>query len=270
MINYTECLTTLVRDIVSRVGVLSYIDVERLLIFARFGRSGAEGAYATCHCLCLPEAEPGYYYWRDSLTGELTRRSEWFVPRTPSVTCGGQRLDYLISIVLPRFCNQSLRHARKAGFYGGHEPWVAKLDTVVHELYHIDPARTGIRQMASDNGHQASQCHGLAFYTDVAQLVKAYLDTRPDPEVYAFLRHDFAGLTARYRHVTATTFRNFPSYPQVYLDRLPTQPAGPETSVIVPLRATTQPSAYTDDDIVVREFLQNGTRRTLAHRADAA
>jgi hypothetical protein len=270
MINYTDCLTDLVRDIVARVWVLSHIDVERLLIFARFGRSGAEGAYATCHCLCLPEAEPGYYYWRDSLTGELTRRSEWFVPRTPTVTHGGHRLDYLISFVLPRFCNQSLQHARKASFYRGREPWIAKLDTIVHELYHIDPARTGIRQMASDNGTQSSQCHGPAFYTDVARLVTAYLDTKPDPRTYAFLRHDFAGLSAHYGQVTAATFRNFPSYPQVYLDRLPTQPDGPDTRIIVPLRPPTQPAAYTDGDVVLREFRPTGTRRLLAPRACAA
>ena len=85
MINYTECLTRLMRDIVSRVEPLSFIDPNAILMFGRFGRSGAEGPYATCHCLCLPESEPGYYYWRDTATGELTRRSEWFVP---TVTCG--------------------------------------------------------------------------------------------------------------------------------------------------------------------------------------
>lgn len=270
MINYTDSLTALARDIVSRVEALSYIDVNRLLVFARFGRSGAEGAYATCHCLCLPEAEPGYYYWRDSLTGEVTRRSEWFVPRTPTVTRAGQRLDYLISIVLPRFCDQSLRHGRKAELYEGLEPWVAKLDTVVHELYHIDPQRSGIRQMASDNGRQASQCHGPSFYAEVADLVKAYLATGPDRAVVEFLRHDFAGLTARYGQVVAATFRNFPSYPRIYLDRLPTQPEGPATSIIVPLRPHTQPAAYGDEDVVVREFRTRGTRRCPPVPARAA
>jgi hypothetical protein len=270
MINYTESLTHLMRDIVSRVSPLSFIQLERLLVFARFGRTGSDGALATCHCLCLPDAEPGYYYWRDSQTGELTRRSEWFVPRTPVVTHAGERLDYLISVVLPRFCNQSLARSRKAGLYRHREPWVGKLDTVVHELYHIDPLRSGIRQMASDNGRQAAHCHGPEFYTDVAALVNAYLETSPDPVTYEFLRYDFDGLVRRYGRITGTTFRNFPSYPQVYLDRLSTQPVGPETGVIVPLRPTSQPAAYTDADIVVREFLPTGTRRVLGRDRDAA
>ena len=104
----------------------------------------------------------------------------------------------------------------------------------MHELYHIDPAGAGIRQLASDDGDQSSQCHGPAFYLDVATFVKAYLRTQPDPAIYEFLRYDFAGLTQRYGQVVATTFRNFPSYPQIYLDPLAEQPHGPETPEIVP------------------------------------
>jgi hypothetical protein len=261
MINYTECLTRLMRDVVTRVEPLSFIDPNAVLIFGRFGRSGAEGPYATCHCLCLPESEPGYYYWRDTATGELTRRSEWFVPRTPQVTVGSTRVDYLISVALPRFTDQRLRHTRKAALYGEGESWIAKLDTVVHELYHIDPAGAGIRQLASDDGDQSSQCHGPAFYLDVATFVKAYLRTQPDPAIYEFLRYDFAGLTERYGQVVATTFRNFPSYPQIYLDPLAEQPVGPETPEIVPLRRVSQPRLYTQHDVITREFSTRGTRR---------
>ena len=261
MINYTESLARLMRDVVTRVEPLSFIDPDSVLIFGRFGRSGAEGPYATCHCLCLPESEPGYYYWRDAHTGELTRRSEWFVPRTPRVTLGTRRVDYLISVALPRFTDQRLRATRKAEYYGDGESWLAKLDTVVHELYHIDPAGAGIRQLASDNGGQSSQCHGPAFYMDVATFVKAYLRTQPDPAIYEFLRYDFKGLVERYGQVVATTFRNFPSYPQIYLDRLAEQPGGPDTPLIVPVPPASQPRLYTQHDVVTREFSARGTRR---------
>ena len=43
-------------DIVCRVPALGYIDMSRVLVFARFGRSDAEGAYATCHAISLPRA----------------------------------------------------------------------------------------------------------------------------------------------------------------------------------------------------------------------
>ncbi len=149
------------------------------------------------------------------------------------------------------------------------EPWIAKLDTVVHELYHIDPAGAGIRQLASDDGEQSSQCHGPAFYLDVATFVKAYLRTQPDPAIYEFLRYDFAGLTTRYGQVVATTFRNFPSYPQIYLDPLAEQPQGPETPEIVPLRRVSQPRLYTQQDVITREFTVRGTRRLPVRRVAA-
>ena len=96
MINYTERLTDLMRDIVSRVPSLSCIDLERVLVFARLGRSDADGAYASCHCLTLPESEPGYFFWKDRQTGQLTRRSEWFVTKSPRVEIAGRHIHYLI------------------------------------------------------------------------------------------------------------------------------------------------------------------------------
>ena len=60
MINYTDHITRLMYDLISRVPDLQYIDMARVLVFARFGRSEAEGAYATCHALSLPSSEPSY------------------------------------------------------------------------------------------------------------------------------------------------------------------------------------------------------------------
>jgi hypothetical protein len=76
-------LSLLMHDIVSRVPALSFIDARDVLVFARGGRSTADGAYARCHCLRLPPSEPGYYFWRDSATSEIIRRSEWFVTKSP-------------------------------------------------------------------------------------------------------------------------------------------------------------------------------------------
>src|ERR1700740_3675861 len=108
MLNYTERLTELMEDVVARVPTLSFIDMADVLVFARSGRSNAEGAFATCHCLSLPTSEPGYYFWRDRDTGRITRRSEWFVTKSPVVRMGARQINYLISFSLPRFCDQSL------------------------------------------------------------------------------------------------------------------------------------------------------------------
>jgi len=113
MINYTERLTLLMQDIVARVPTLSFIDIGSLLVFARSGRSSAEGAFATCHCLSLPPSDPGYYFWRDRASGSITRRSEWFVTKSPLVTLGARRVNYMVSFALPRFCDQSLDKSKK-------------------------------------------------------------------------------------------------------------------------------------------------------------
>jgi hypothetical protein len=266
MINYTERLTLLMQDIVARVPTLSFIDQGDVLVFARAGRSNAEGAFATCHCLSLPASEPGYYYWRDRATRRITRRSEWFVTRSPSVTIGTRPLKYMLSFALPRFCDQSLDRSRKERFYPGAEPWVAKLDTVVHELYHIDPEMAGIRRIEKGDGTYSANCHGRRFFEHVAEMVQTYFDSRPPTEVYDFLRDDFKTLEAKYGGVVGTSFRTFPSFPQRYIERLPEQlPCESDSDgvSIEPLRVPRQPTVYTQDDLHVRHFTKDTSRRMI-------
>jgi hypothetical protein len=267
MINYTERISLLMEDVVRRTPRLSFIDLREVLVFGRFGRTDAEGAFATCHCLTLPESDPGYYFWRDRSTGELTRRSEWFVTKSPEVSIGRRKIKYLISFVLPRFCDQTLERSRKADLYEAGTPgWMAKLDTVVHELYHIDPDESGIRRVARADGTNSPRSHGPGFYEEVAEMVRAYLATNPDSSLYSFLEHDFAALTACYGGVVATTFRNFP---QRYMQALAAPPLDPAIK-IEPLKPATQPVLYTEDDLHIRQFTDTTTRRLTrkgAHRA---
>jgi hypothetical protein len=260
MINYTERIALLMQDVVARTPALAYINLQEVLVFGRFGRPDAEGAFATCHCLTLPETEPGYYFWRDRLTGELTRRSEWFVTKTPTVQVGSTQIKYLISFVLPRFCQQQLGRSWKVELYGDAPSWVAKLDTIVHELYHIDPSSSGMRPVLNADGSRSPRLHGPDFYESVAAIARGYLASNPDPRVYDFLQCDFAGLEQQYGGVVATTFRNFPSFPQRYMERCAALPV--DRSVRVePMKPVTQPSHYTEHDLHVRQFTQANTRR---------
>jgi hypothetical protein len=267
MIDYTDRLTRLMQDIVSRVKTLSFIDTADLLVFARFGRSNAEGAFATCHCLSLPPSEPGYYFWRDRVSGQITRRSEWFVTRSPNVIVGSRPMKYLVSFTLPRFCDQSLRRSRKERFYRrASDSWIAKLDTVIHELYHIDPQQTGIRRLEISDGKYAAHCHTPQFFAQVAEMVSEYLDSRPDPAAYDFLRHDFDTLVATYGGIAGTSFRTFPSYPQRFIERLAVQlpceaDAAGTILDIVPLPASAQRANYTAADLHTRLFSRNSSRR---------
>ena len=267
MINYTDRVTMLMQDIVSRVPELSFIDVGDILVFARSGRSNAEGAFATCHCLSLPPSEPGYYFWRDRRSGQITRRSEWFITKSPVVTVGSRQIKYLISFALPRFCDQSLDRSRKERLYVQNDaPWIAKLDTVVHELFHIDPELKGIRRLARADGTYSSNCHSPEFFRQVARMVQTYLDSNPNPDVYGFLQHDFATLEQQYRGVVGNSFRTFPSYPQRYIEPLAVQLpcTGDLVGVAVePLRLGQQPTRYTEDDVHIRQFTRDTSRRLV-------
>jgi hypothetical protein len=260
MINYTDRVRLLMEDIVSRVPSLSFIDVREVVVFARFGRTTAHGAYATCHSLTVPDSDPAYYYWRDRRTGTLTRRSEWFVMRSPQVRVGAARIKYLVSVALPRFADQTLRGSHKEDVYPGYDSWVAKLDTIVHELYHIDPHDSGIRKGVRNDGRPAAVTHTPQFFRDVAAMAREYLATKPDPDIYDFLRHDFADLTRRYGTVAATTFRAYPSFPQRYRHRIPEQPRAPRASHVVPMQDVRHPALYTEADLQVRAFTTRSAR----------
>ena len=256
------------QDIVTRVPALAFVDMADVLVFARSGRSNAEGAFATCHCLSLPPSEPGYYFWRDRRSGEITRRTEWFITRSPHVSIGQRSIKYMISFSVPRFCDQSLGRSRKGQFYRGvgTPPWLAKLDTVVHELYHIDPQLAGIRRIEREDGTTSASCHGPDFFQQVAGLVQTYLDSRPSPDAYDFLSHDFAALEERFGGVVSTAFRTFPSFPQRYLERLAEQmpcEADGEGVRVEPLRPTRQAIRYTEDDLHIRQFTTTTSRRLI-------
>jgi hypothetical protein len=272
MLNYTERISLLMRDVVQRVPTLSFIDMSKVLVFARQGRSDAEGAYATCHCVCLPPSEPGYYFWRDRRSGKLTRRSEWFVTKSPSVTVDGTQIDYMISFALPRYCDQKLSRSRKQVHYAGQPDWIAKLDTVVHELYHIDPQGPGIRRMERADGTYSANCHGQRFFENVVQMVNQYLAAKPDPAVYEFLSYDLAGLTERFGGVVGTTFKSYPSYPQRYTQVLDPQPesGAPLDCRMEPLKVPRVRTEFTDADIVVREFRPAAPRRSIRGRRSRA
>lgn len=264
MINYTQCISRLMRDIVTRVPRLSYIDMDSVLVFARHGRTGCSGAFATCHSMNLPTTEPGYYYWRDRASGRITRRSRWFVTKSPSVFVDGKRVGYLVSFSLPRYCDQSLVGSRKAKYYHNAAPWVAKLDTIVHELYHIDPLAVGIRRVERHDGATSAGSHGSSFLAEVADMVGEYFRSRPDPAVYEFLRHSFADLEKKHGGVMGTTFRTFPSYPQRYIDVLPPakQPPLPRAVRIQAIAAPVAQRHFTEHDLIARQFFARATSRS--------
>jgi len=255
MINYTAHVHRLMEDIVSRVPALSQVDVGGVLVFARLGRASTHGAYATCHSLMVPDTEPGYYFWRDRRTGHLTRRSEWFVTRSPQVRLGARRISHLVSISLPRFSDQTLKGSRKENLYPHGADWLAKLDTIIHELYHVDPHEGGIRTSVTGDGRPSAMTHTPQFFRDVTRMVHQYLESGPDRAVHEFLELDFDALQRKYGGVAGTTFRGYPSFPQRFRERLDEQPRAPRASQIVPFAERACQRVFTDADLELRQFL---------------
>lgn len=261
-INYTGRLSELTHDVVARVPALHFIDLSRVLVFARPGRSSADGAYASCHCLGLPTSDPGYFFWRDRTSGAVTRRTEWFVTKSPQVYVGDRMMNYMISFALPRFTDQTLTRSRKRALYPDGTPdWVAKLDTVVHELYHVDPEQSCLRRFTRPDGTESDALHSQTYFEDVAALVQQYLASRPDERLVEFLKYDFDGLRARYGAIAGATFRSFPSYPRRYREAVDGQPL-PLDIQQAPVERVIDCSGrvFREDDLQLREFTGTTSR----------
>jgi hypothetical protein len=262
-INYTGHVTRLMQDIVAKVPELAFIDLDRVLVFARPGRSSADGAYASCHSLGLPTSDPGYFYWRDKASGKVTRRTEWFVTKSPEVYVDNLQMNYLVSFSLPRFTDQTLSRSRKRTLYPAGTPdWVAKLDTVVHELYHVDPDQDCLRRFKRTDGEYSDALHSATFFEDVAAMVQQYLATNPDRSLVEFLDYDFEGLRARYGGVAGTTFRYFPSYPRRYREVAVGQslPAEVASARVEKFIDAVPAKVWCTEDLQLREFMGNGSR----------
>jgi hypothetical protein len=92
-------------------------------------------------------------------------------------------------------------------------------------------------------------------------MTRDYLSSGPDPALIDFLRWNFSALHGRYGGVMATTFRNFPSFPQRYMEPCSALPVEQPGVKVEPLKRLSQPTLYTERDLHVREFTDATARR---------
>lgn len=97
----------------------------------------------------------------------------------------GREILYILTFYLPRFMDQ---------------PFLEKLITVFHELWHIDPTFNGdLRRHA---GRCYAHTHSQAEYDErMRQMALEWLDSGPPAESYDFLKLDFAALRTQYGSV---------------------------------------------------------------------
>ena len=130
----------------------------------------------------------------------------------------------------------------------------------------MDPQLSGIRRLERSDGTYSANCHSDNFFEEVADMVAIYLDSRPDPAMYDFLRLDFQTLESRFGGIVGTSFRTFPSYPQRYVERISPQPAIEVELANVevePVRRSRQPERYTEDDLHIRQFSRTTSQRLV-------
>ena len=259
-------------DIVRRTPSLSFIDLSEVLVFARFGRSEAEGAFATCHCL-TPARRASLATTSGAIAtrAQLTRRSEWFVTKSPVVRLG-DAADQLPDLV--RRCRASAirrsQRSRKEELYPG-------APSLAREARH-DRARAlshrsrGVR----DPAHRARRRQRLVRCARPAVLTSTWPEwcrpisrSAPDPAMYEFLQRRLRRARRAVRRRRGDDVPEFPVVSAALHRTAASMPAAPTRSVRVePLKPLTQPVRYTEDDLHIRQF--TGSRHEPRRLAKAS
>jgi hypothetical protein len=179
--NLTEEISMVVHLAVQRVERLSHIRPGQIIHGVSQARvRTSHGVYAQCHGLRFKHGKREH------------RTSDGFAWVWPELKVKGRDVLYYITYYLPRFLDQS-PHAR--------------LQTLVHELYHISPHFNGdLRRFPGRN-----EFHGNR-YQDFDGVVDSIVEElQPQLELarYPFLTCGFDELCARYGAVVGNRLKRF-------------------------------------------------------------
>lgn len=160
----------LLHDIALRCSEFSHIDVSRVLLGIMQARHhGKHGLQARVTPLRFPH-------------GELTRIRRGVTYQIQRYFLDEHEFLYVMTFCLPRFLDRDFDD---------------KMVTLVHELYHIGPHFNG--DLRRHGGRYQLHSHSKKRYDEhMTELARAYLATRPDSSLHAFLRLNFAQLVQRH------------------------------------------------------------------------
>ncbi len=169
--DFTSHIRVLCGDMIRRLDELSHVDLSRVAIsFCQTRKAVRHGMYASLTPLRF--AGGG--------TETVRRGRRWGLQRL--LDPSGREMLYILSLYLPRFLDLELRR---------------KLNTVIHELWHISPQFDGdVRRFRGRCwAHSGSQ---KRYDMQVEMLADRWWSLDPPPAAYEFLREDFRSLTQRY------------------------------------------------------------------------
>jgi predicted metallopeptidase len=180
--DYTSALTRVCADVCFRVPALNHIDMERVAVcYSQTRHSDPVGIFACVTPLRFKDGD----LTKPTRCGEVTLHRYF----------GDSGIEYLyiIHFYIPRFIELRLPQ---------------KLETIVHELYHISPLFNGdLRRFAGRcSTHGSSQKK----YDQIVQgFVDHWLKQNPPPQIWDFLRFSYKELISTYGKLVGKKI-NFP------------------------------------------------------------
>lgn len=175
--DYTAAIRRTCADICFRVSELRHIDTSRVAFsFSQTKHSDPYGVFASTYPLRFEG-------------GELTvmrRGRRWMMQRFYKADL--TEYLYILYFYVPRFIDLSLTD---------------KLETIVHELYHISPFFNGDLRRFKGRcfAHGSSQ---KKYDATVRTMTQKWLAGDPSPDVWDFLRYDFNQLRGVYGVIQGT------------------------------------------------------------------
>lgn len=174
--DYTAAIAAVCGDICFRVPELRHIDMSRVAVaFSQTKHSEPYGIFASAVPLRFENGEPFF-----------ERRARlWTVQRL--YRQDGVEYLYILYFYVPRFIELPLSQ---------------KLDTIVHELYHVNPLFNGdLRRFA---GRQFAHGSKKRYDQTVNRLVQYWLKQNPPEDLWEFLCFNYQDLTVKYGKVMGT------------------------------------------------------------------
>ena len=177
--DYTDAIAKVCEDVCFRVPELNHIDMSRVAVgFTQTRHSAPFGVFAATIPL----------RFENGATRIRHRGTECQMQRC--LRPDGVEYLYLLDFSVPRFIDLKFRD---------------KLETIVHELYHISPDFNG------DLRRFKGRCfmHGSSqkrYDAVVRAFVEKWLKRDPPPEVWDFLNMNYKEMTARFSTVHGTRF----------------------------------------------------------------
>lgn len=164
MLHFNNAIFALIEEITKHVDEFRSLDCSRIRVSAAFNKKRSRGGL-------LAYVLPLKYRYGSPIERRVRGNSIYTFAMIPYLDSGKEIL-YLIYFMLPRFMNLSLRD---------------KLETVIHELYHISPEFDGdLRRLA---GRSSLHGNSLKEYDrKIKVLTDEFMHSLHDEQKYAFLK----------------------------------------------------------------------------------